>query len=170
MLFIICIFIIIVLLPFVYSLPGFVFGRTESKAKFLRKLSAGWFWGFFLFGLAFYFAFFLALLKTIGPLTAMSVRLLVGCSVAFICAVFFVRLIPVYYAEGATVQSRARYVKTFWLETLWIALFTAALETVSFNFYAYLVSSAVGVFLFGIRLRKCFLLRRKYRREGDDDR
>lgn len=164
---IICIGIIIALLPLVYSLPGFVYRRPESKLKFLRKVPALWYWLFFLFGLAFYFVFFLTLLKSIAPLTAMSVRLLVGCSVAFICAVFFVRLIPVYYAENSDVQSRARYKKSFGIEVFWILLFTAALETVSFNFYAYLISGAVGVFLLGVRVRKLFSLRKKYRKEGE---
>ena len=85
-----------------------------------------------------------------------------------VCAVFFVRLIPVYYDEHSDVQSRRRYVKSFWIETLWIAIFTAALETVSFHFYAYLVSGAVGAFLWGIRLRKVFALHKKYKAEDDD--
>ena len=164
---VICVFIIIALLPFVYSLPGFVYRRPESKLKFFRKTPPLWYWLLFGFGLAFYFVFFLTLLKSIAPLTAMSVRLLVGCSVAFICVVFFVRLIPVYYAENADVQSRERYKKSFGIETLSILVFTAALETVSFNFYAYMVSGAVGAFLFGVRVRKLFALRKKYRKQDD---
>lgn len=164
----VCIVTILLLLPCVYSLPGFVYGRPASKLKFFRNMPPLWFWLLFAFGLAFYFAFFLTLLKSIAPLTARSVWLLIGCSIVFICAVFFVRLIPVYYDEHSDVQSRRRYVKSFWIETLWIAIFTAALETVSFHFYAYLVSGAVGAFLWGIRLRKVFALHKKYKAEDDD--
>ena len=86
----VCIVTILLLLPCVYSLPGFVYGRPASKLKFFRNMPPLWFWLLFAFGLAFYFAFFLTLLKSIAPLTARSVRLLIGCSIVFICAVFFV--------------------------------------------------------------------------------
>ena len=82
----VCIVTILLLLPCVYSLPGFVYGRPASKLKFFRHMPPLWFWLLFAFGLAFYFAFFLTLLKSIAPLTARSVRLLIGCSIVFICA------------------------------------------------------------------------------------
>ncbi len=163
-----CILIIILLLPFVYSLPGFVYGRQASKLKFFKKISPLFFWLLFIFGLAFYFAFFLTLLKSISPLTEKSVRLLVGCSVVFICVVFFLRVIPVYYDEEHDAQSKKRYVKSFFIETFWILLFTAALETVSFNFYAYMISGAVGAVLLGVRIHKLIVLRRKHKGEDND--
>ena len=160
---IVCICILIILLPFVYSLSGFVYNRQLSKLKIFRRMSPLMFWILFLAALAFYFAFYITLLKSIAPFTEVNIRLLVGCSVAFICIVFFFRLIPIYYAEDAEVQSRHRYKKSFCIELFWILLFTAALEVASFDFYAYAISTAVGIFLIGLRVRKLIQLYKKYK-------
>ena len=165
---IVCICILLILLPFVYSLPGFVYNRQLSKLKIFRKISPRMFWILFLAALAFYFAFYITLLKSVAPFTEVNIRLLVGCSVAFICIVFFFRLIPIYYAEDSEVQSRQRYKKSFCIELFFILLFTAALEVAAFDFYAYAISASVGVFLTGLRVRKLIQLYKKYKAAEDE--
>lgn len=165
--FIICLIVIIALLPLVFSLASYVYRSDETKPKLTKFLSQKWFILSFIFLLSFWIAFSLVLLWNINAINPTSARLDVGCTVLFVMAVYFFRLIHIYYGEGSTVQSEQRYVVSFVKEVFAIVIFTAALLTVSFMFYAYIVSAAVGALALLWRVKKFIKLRKKYK--GDKD-
>jgi hypothetical protein len=161
--FILCIINIIALLPFVYRLAGVVYGVPAHRMSLLRMLPRKLFFAIFGFLFGFWCAFSVVLLWNLGALNPMSARLDIGCSVLFVCVVYVVRCIPIYYGEGSDVQSRRRYVSSFIKEIGVIVVLTAALEVVSFMLYAYLVSAGVGLVLLMLRIHKFAELRKKYK-------
>lgn len=161
--FIICIINVIALIPFIYGLAGYVYDQPSHKLSLLRILPRGIYIGTFCFLFGFWCAFSIVLLWNIGELTPMNARLDIGCSVLGACAIYFVRCIPIYYREGSTVQSPRNYRASFWKEVVLIVLITGALEVVSFNLYAYLISAGIGVSLLLLRIRKRVELYKKYK-------
>lgn len=168
--FILCIVNIIALLPFVYRLADFVYDCPVRKIGIIKILPRSIFFCTFGFLFGFWCVFSVVLLYTLGSFTVMSARLDVGCSVLFVLLVYFIRCIPIYYKEGSTVQDARHYKRTFVKELVYIAVLVAALETVSFELYAYLVSAAVGAVCFGLRIKKFIGLRKKYNRNGNHGR
>lgn len=161
--FILCIINIIALLPFVYALAGYVYNEPAQRLSLVRLLPRGPFIAVFLFLFGFWCAFSTVLLWNLGTLNTVSARLVIGCSVLFVCVVYFWRCLPIYYREGSEVQSRRHYVVTFVKELAAVLIFTAALLTVSFEVYSYLVSAGVGLVVLLLRIRKFRQLKKKYK-------
>lgn len=154
---------ILALLPFTFVLPDYVYDQPSTKLRIMRILPKGPFIAVFCFLFGFWCAFSLVLLSYIGEFNPISARLDIGCSVLGVCVLYCFRMIVIYYREGSDVQSRGHYVRTFVKEIVFICILTAALETVSFMLYSYLISAAVGLLLLVLRIHKFAELRKKYK-------
>lgn len=151
---------VILLLPLMYELPNYVYGREYAILKPLRWHTPIY---IFLF-LALTGVLFINGLVMIGlssTLTFFSVRMWLGIIMGVISVIYFIRIIPIYYDEKFDVRSGGKALGVFIRELCALLFFTGALFLVSVYVWSFIVDAAFGVLMILLRLRRYLKVRRR---------
>ena len=150
---------VLLLLPLMYELPNFVYGRRNAILTPLRWHTPLY---IFLF-LALVGVLFIDGLVMIGlssTLTLFSVRMWLGIIMGLVGIIYFIRIIPVYYDEKFGVRSKSKALGVFIRELCAILFSTGALFLVSVYVWSFILDAAFCVVLILLRLRRYLKVRR----------
>ncbi len=157
---IVAIVTVILLLPLMYELPNYVYGRKNAILAPLRWQTPIYIFLFLaLAGVLFIDGLVMIVLSS--TLTFFSIRMWLGIIMGLVSVIYFIRIIPVYYDDKFDVRSAGKALGVFIRELCALLFFTGALFLVSVYVWSFILDAAFGIFFILLRLRRYLKIRRR---------